>query len=118
MPSRAAVGGMDRKAEEEPIGGPMGGDDNAARRPSGGRAAGSIIHGACPDAAAPMPLAGSPNPALAVTLHVAGVDWSGVSRPREIAAAPGGKGVNVARTLRALGCDVLVTGLAGGVTGD
>jgi len=65
-----------------------------------------------------MILAVSLNPALDVTHHVAGVDWSGVNRPREIAAAPGGKGVNVARTLRALGCDVLVTGLAGGVTGD
>jgi len=31
MPSRAAVGGMDRKAEEEPIVFSMGDDDNAAR---------------------------------------------------------------------------------------
>src|SRR5215472_10090040 len=40
MPSRAAAGGMDRKAEEEPIVVSMGDDDNAARRPSGGRVAG------------------------------------------------------------------------------
>ena len=32
-------------------------------------------------------------------------------------ARPGGKGVNVARTLHALGADLLLTGLAGGVTG-
>jgi tagatose 6-phosphate kinase len=35
-----------------------------------------------------------------------------------VRARPGGKGLNVARTLHALGVDVLVLGLAGGVTGD
>ena len=65
-----------------------------------------------------MILAVSLNPALDVTHHVAKVDWSGVNRPREVHATPGGKGLNVARTLRALGCDVLVVGLAGGVTGE
>ncbi|HEV2372256.1 MAG TPA: hexose kinase [Streptosporangiaceae bacterium] len=58
------------------------------------------------------------NPALDVTHHVGEVDWSGVNRPREVRVCPGGKGVNVARTLHALGNDTLVTGLAGGVTGD
>jgi tagatose 6-phosphate kinase len=58
------------------------------------------------------------NPALDVTHHVPGVDWSGVNRPAQVRAAPGGKGLNVARTLRALGSDTLVVGLAGGVTGD
>jgi tagatose 6-phosphate kinase len=58
------------------------------------------------------------NPALDVTHHVAGVDWSGVNRPEQVRDRPGGKGVNVARTLRALGDDVLVAGLAGGVTGE
>ena len=58
------------------------------------------------------------NPALDVTHHVPGVDWSGVNRPREVWARPGGKGVNVARTLLALGSDALVVGLAGGVTGE
>jgi tagatose 6-phosphate kinase len=58
------------------------------------------------------------NPALDVTHHVSGVDWSGVNRPRQVRAGPGGKGLNVARTLRALGCDTLVVGLAGGVTGN
>jgi len=65
-----------------------------------------------------MILAVSLNPALDVTHHVAGVDWSGVNRPRQVAVAPGGKALNVARTLCALGCEVLVIGLAGGVTGE
>ena len=58
------------------------------------------------------------NPALDVTHHVPEVDWSGVNRPRQVRARPGGKGLNVARTLQALGSDTLVIGLAGGVTGD
>ena len=58
------------------------------------------------------------NPALDVTHHVDEVDWSGVNRPGQVRARPGGKGLNVALTLRALGCDALVVGLAGGVTGD
>jgi tagatose 6-phosphate kinase len=65
-----------------------------------------------------MILVVSLNPALDVTHHVAGVHWAGVNRPREVAAAPGGKGLNVARTLRALRGDVRVVGLAGGVTGE
>jgi tagatose 6-phosphate kinase len=40
-----------------------------------------------------------------------------VNRPRAVRARPGGKGLNVARTLHALGVDVLVLGLAGGITG-
>jgi tagatose 6-phosphate kinase len=58
------------------------------------------------------------NPALDVTHHVPGVDWSGVNRPRQVRVRPGGKGLNVARTLQALGSGTLVIGLAGGVTGD
>jgi tagatose 6-phosphate kinase len=65
-----------------------------------------------------MILVVSLNPALDVTHHVAGVDWSGVNRPREVSTAPGGKGLNVARTLHALGAGVRVAGLAGGVTGE
>jgi tagatose 6-phosphate kinase len=57
------------------------------------------------------------NPALDVTHHVGAVDWGGVNRPSAVRARPGGKGLNVARTLHALGVDVLVLGLAGGVTG-
>jgi tagatose 6-phosphate kinase len=57
------------------------------------------------------------NPALDVTHHVDAVNWGGVNRPRAVRARPGGKGLNVARTLHALGVDVLVLGLAGGITG-
>ena len=57
------------------------------------------------------------NPALDVTHHVPAVDWAGVNRPSAVHARPGGKGLNVARTLHALGVDVLVMGLAGGITG-
>jgi tagatose 6-phosphate kinase len=58
------------------------------------------------------------NPALDITHHVPGVDWSGVNRPTAVHARPGGKGLNVARTLRSIGAEVLVVGLAGGVTGE
>jgi 1-phosphofructokinase family hexose kinase len=58
------------------------------------------------------------NPALDVTHQVPGVDWAGVNRPVVIRAQAGGKGVNVARTLRAIGAEVQVVGLAGGVTGE
>jgi 1-phosphofructokinase family hexose kinase len=58
------------------------------------------------------------NPALDITHHVPAVDWSGVNRPTAVYARPGGKGLNVARTLRAIGTEVLVMGLAGGVTGE
>jgi tagatose 6-phosphate kinase len=57
------------------------------------------------------------NPAVDVTHHVTTVSWAGVNRPTAVHARPGGKGVNVARTLHALGADLLLTGLAGGVTG-
>jgi tagatose 6-phosphate kinase len=57
------------------------------------------------------------NPALDITYHVPGVDWSGVNRPARVSVRPGGKGLNVARTLAALGADVHVLGLAGGATG-
>ncbi|MEV0623225.1 1-phosphofructokinase family hexose kinase [Nonomuraea sp. NPDC050404] len=57
------------------------------------------------------------NLALDVTYQVPGVDWDGVNRVGEVHRRAGGKGVNVARVLAALGRDVLVTGLAGGPTG-
>ena len=57
------------------------------------------------------------NPALDITHHVNAADWAGVNRPSAVHARPGGKGLNVARTLHALGADVLVLGLAGGLTG-
>jgi tagatose 6-phosphate kinase len=57
------------------------------------------------------------NPALDITHRVPAVNWGGVNRPTAVYARPGGKGLNVARTLHALGADVLLTGLAGGITG-
>jgi len=48
---------------------------------------------------------------------VAAVDWAGINRPAAVHDRPGGKGLNVARTLHALGADVLVTGMVGGTTG-
>jgi len=57
------------------------------------------------------------NPALDITHEVAAVDWAGVNRPGTVHDRPGGKGLNVARTLHALGADVLVLGLAGGIAG-
>ncbi|NJP96460.1 1-phosphofructokinase family hexose kinase [Nonomuraea sp. FMUSA5-5] len=57
------------------------------------------------------------NLALDVTYQVPAVDWNGVNRVSTVHRRAGGKGVNVARVLAALGRDVLVTGLAGGPTG-
>lgn len=58
------------------------------------------------------------NPALDITHELARVDWAGVNRPAMVLERAGGKGLNVARTLLALGAGVLVTGLAGGRTGE
>jgi len=58
------------------------------------------------------------NPALDITHHVDGIDWASVNRPSAVHARPGGKGLNVAGVLRALGADVHLLGLAGGHTGD
>ena len=41
-----------------------------------------------------------------------------MNRPVTVRSRPGGKGINVARTLHALGADVLVMGLAGELTGQ
>ncbi|NRQ33257.1 1-phosphofructokinase family hexose kinase [Nonomuraea sp. NN258] len=58
------------------------------------------------------------NAALDVTYEMPAVDWDGVNRVATVHRRAGGKGVNVARVLAALGRDVLVTGLAGGPTGQ
>ncbi|GIH89478.1 1-phosphofructokinase family hexose kinase [Planobispora siamensis] len=58
------------------------------------------------------------NLALDVTYRAHDVDWNGVNRVRAVHRRAGGKGVNVARVLSALGREVLVTGLAGGAVGD
>ncbi|MGP3958493.1 1-phosphofructokinase family hexose kinase [Nonomuraea sp. 3N208] len=57
------------------------------------------------------------NMALDVTYEVPAVDWDGVNRVGAVHRRAGGKGVNVARVLAALGHEVLVTGLVGGPTG-
>jgi tagatose 6-phosphate kinase len=57
------------------------------------------------------------NPALDITYQVPAVTWGGVNRPSAVYARPGGKGLNVARTLHALGAEVLLVGFAGGSTG-
>ncbi|MFI6320743.1 1-phosphofructokinase family hexose kinase [Nonomuraea sp. NPDC050556] len=58
------------------------------------------------------------NAALDVTYQVGDVDWNGVNRVQTVHRRAGGKGINVARVLAALGQEVLVTGLAGGPTGQ
>lgn len=64
-----------------------------------------------------MILVVSLNPALDLTYEVEAADWAGVNRPHTVHVRPGGKGVNVARTLRALGRSVRLVGLAGGSAG-
>ena len=64
-----------------------------------------------------MILVVSLNPALDVTHRVGHADWAGVNRPAEVYVRPGGKGVNVATVLGALGAEVVLTGLAGGLAG-
>lgn len=56
------------------------------------------------------------NAGLDKTYEVEGFAAGGYHHPRRMRTAPGGKGINVARVLRALGHDVTVTGFAGGTT--
>jgi len=58
------------------------------------------------------------NLALDVTYAVDRVAWHGANRVASVAERAGGKGVNVARVLHALGHRPVVAGLAGGRTGD
>ena len=58
------------------------------------------------------------NAALDVTYRVERIRWGETNRVRDVTARGGGKGVNVARVLRALGEDAVVTGMAGGHTGQ
>src|SRR3954471_20400543 len=58
------------------------------------------------------------NFALDLTYGVDRVTWHGVNRVASVAERAGGKGVNVARVLQALGHRALVAGLAGGRTGE
>lgn len=58
------------------------------------------------------------NLALDVTYHAERVKWHAGNRVSRVEERAGGKGVNVARVLRALGHESVVTGLVGGATGD
>ncbi|MFE3515450.1 1-phosphofructokinase family hexose kinase [Streptomyces sp. NPDC059166] len=58
------------------------------------------------------------NTALDLTYSVPVLVPHGSHRVREVTERPGGKGVNVARVLAALGHETVVTGFAGGRTGD
>jgi tagatose 6-phosphate kinase len=58
------------------------------------------------------------NPALDVTYAVDRLRPGRIHRVRSVAERAGGKGLNVARVLHAVGATVVATGLAGGSTGD
>ena len=60
----------------------------------------------------------TPNLALDVTYELPELRLGHAHRVRAVHSRAGGKGVNVARVLAALGHDVMVLGLAGGPTGD
>ncbi|KUM72322.1 1-phosphofructokinase family hexose kinase [Streptomyces curacoi] len=57
------------------------------------------------------------NTALDITYRVRALRPHGSHRVSEVTERPGGKGLNVARVLAALGHEVTVTGFAGGATG-
>ncbi len=57
------------------------------------------------------------NTALDVTYTVDALVPHGSHRVGEVTERPGGKGLNVARVLGALGHDAVVTGFVGGATG-
>jgi tagatose 6-phosphate kinase len=58
------------------------------------------------------------NAALDVTYGVSRVRWGEANRVSTVIRRAGGKGLNVARVLHALGRNVVVTGFAGGDTGN
>ncbi|GAA0402702.1 sugar kinase [Acrocarpospora corrugata] len=58
------------------------------------------------------------NPALDVTYRVPGLTLDATNRVAEVSVRAGGKGLNVARVLHALGYEVMALGLAGGPDGD
>jgi tagatose 6-phosphate kinase len=65
-----------------------------------------------------MILCVTPNPAIDRTLHVKTLDVGEVHRANKVLAVAGGKGLNVARTIQALGGEPLCMGLIGGHTGN
>ncbi|MEY2819679.1 MAG: hypothetical protein RL275_3142 [Chloroflexota bacterium] len=65
-----------------------------------------------------MILCVTPNPAIDRTFYVNSLRLGEVHRADKVLAAAGGKGLNVARTIRALGGKSICMGLIGGHTGD
>lgn len=65
-----------------------------------------------------MILTVTPNLAVDITYLLDELKVGDTNRAKHVAARAGGKGVNVARVLRSLGAEAMVTGLAGGTTGD
>lgn len=65
-----------------------------------------------------MILCVTPNPAIDRTLHVSALRAGEVHRADAVLAAAGGKGLNVARTILALGGEPLCMGLIGGHAGN
>lgn len=59
----------------------------------------------------------TPNPAVDVTYQLPEVRLGATLRPERVTQRAGGKGVNVARVLHALGEPVVALGIAGGTTG-
>lgn len=70
-----------------------------------------------PDSTTGTLLCITPAPAIDRTAHVERLELGTVLRPTELAALPGGKGVNAARAATSLGGSVLTTGIAGGHAG-
>lgn len=58
------------------------------------------------------------NTALDITYRTAALTPHATNRVAEVSERPGGKGINVARVLAALGHETVVTGFVGGRTGD
>jgi tagatose 6-phosphate kinase len=69
------------------------------------------------DDARPALLCITPSPAIDRTARVERITYGEVLRPIELAALPGGKGVNAARAAARLGGNVMTTGIAGGHAG-
>ena len=65
-----------------------------------------------------MILCVTPNPAIDRTMHVNALRLGEVHRAEKVLMAAGGKGLNVARTIRALGGETVCMGLIGGHTGN
>jgi tagatose 6-phosphate kinase len=58
------------------------------------------------------------NAALDLTYRLERISWNHTNSVDEVVQRAGGKGINVARILSALGVESVVTGLVGGATGD